>query len=83
TTCQLYGSSSIKPNHHYATHVSECARNFGPLHNFWTFLFEHLNKVLKSYKTNNHGNGELETTFFREFQRTCQTNRMVCCVALH
>ncbi|KAG0700531.1 hypothetical protein DFH29DRAFT_1001034 [Suillus ampliporus] len=72
----LYGSSSIKPNHHYATHVSECARNFGPLHDFWMFLFECLNKVLKSYKTNNHGNGELETTFFHEFQRTCQTNRM-------
>ncbi|KIK33735.1 hypothetical protein CY34DRAFT_26988 [Suillus luteus UH-Slu-Lm8-n1] len=70
----LYRSSSIKPNHHYTTHVSECVRNFGPLHDFWTFLFEHLNKVLKSYRTNNHGNGELETMFFYEFQCTCQTN---------
>lgn len=72
----LYGSAIIKPNHHYATHIAECARNFGPLHDFWTFLFERLNKVLKSFKTNNHGNGELETTFFHEFQWTCQIGRL-------
>jgi hypothetical protein len=74
---QLYGSSVIKPNHHYATHVANCARNFGPLNNFWTFLFEHLNRVLKSFNTNNHGQGELETTFFSEFQKTCQTSQLV------
>ncbi|KAG1727357.1 uncharacterized protein EDB91DRAFT_1086435 [Suillus paluster] len=27
---------------------------FGPLHDFWMFLFERLNKVLKSFKSNNH-----------------------------
>ena len=74
---QLYGSAAMKPNHHFSTHVADCVRNFGPLHDFWTFLFERLNKVLKSFKTNNHGDGELETTFFREFQRTCQTSRLV------
>ncbi|KAG1722490.1 uncharacterized protein EDB91DRAFT_1240213 [Suillus paluster] len=37
---KLYGSAAIKPNHHYATHITNCVRNFGPLHNFWTFLFE-------------------------------------------
>lgn len=74
---KLYGSAVIKPNHHYATHVVECTRNFGPLDDFWTFLFERLNKVLKSFKTNNHANGELETTFFTEFQRTCHIGRMV------
>ncbi|KAJ7231191.1 hypothetical protein C8J57DRAFT_1251282 [Mycena rebaudengoi] len=31
-------------------------------------LFERLNKLLKSYNTNNHGDGELEVTFFHEFQ---------------
>src|SRR5712671_813883 len=74
---QLYGTGIIKPNHHYATHVVECVRNFGPLHDFWTFLYERLNKVLKSFKTNNHGQGELETTFFTEFQKTCQTSCLV------
>ncbi|KAG1796123.1 hypothetical protein EV424DRAFT_1353275 [Suillus variegatus] len=72
----LYGSGVIKPNHHFATHVGACCRNFGPLHDFWTFLFERLNKVLKSFKTNNHANGDLETTFFREFQRTCEIGRL-------
>jgi hypothetical protein len=74
---QLYGSSVIKPNHHYSTHVSECVRNYGPLHDFWTFLYERLNKVLKSYKTNNHGHGDLETTFFNDFQKTCLMSRLV------
>ncbi|KAI6034173.1 hypothetical protein BKA83DRAFT_55423, partial [Pisolithus microcarpus] len=74
---RLYGTGVIKPNHHYATHVADCARNFGPLHDFWTFLFERLNKVLKSFKANNHSNGELETTFFKEFHRACETSRLI------
>ena len=73
----IYGTGVIRPNHHYATHVAECVRNFGPLHDFWMFLYERLNKVLKSFKTNNHGQGELETTFFTEFQKTCQTSHLV------
>ncbi|KAJ2933395.1 hypothetical protein H1R20_g3689, partial [Candolleomyces eurysporus] len=60
----LYGKDVICPNHHYAVHTPDCLRDFGPLHGFWTFLFERLNKVLKSYKTNNQGGGELEATFF-------------------
>lgn len=52
-------------------------RNYGPLREFWTFLFERLNKVLKSYKTPNHAGGELETSFFREFMRTVQQSRLV------
>lgn len=51
---QLYGPEVIRPNHHYATHMALCVRNYGPLYEFWTFLFERLNKVLKSYKTPNH-----------------------------
>ncbi|KIK16848.1 hypothetical protein PISMIDRAFT_25032 [Pisolithus microcarpus 441] len=74
---RLYGTGIIKPNHHYATHVADCTCNFGPLHDFWTFLFERLNKVLKSFKANNHSNGELETTFFKEFHRTCETSRLI------
>ncbi|KAJ7858070.1 hypothetical protein B0H14DRAFT_2750017 [Mycena olivaceomarginata] len=45
----------VKPNFHFITHIFQIIRDFGPL--------------LKSYDTNNHGNGELEVTFFREFQR--------------
>ena len=75
---QLYGPDVLRPNHHYATHTAECVRDYGPLHGFWTFLFERLNKVLKSYKTNNHSGGELETSFLREFFRTVATARNVC-----
>lgn len=75
---KLYGSGVIKPNHHYSIHIADCVRNFGPLHDFWTFLFERLNKVLKSFKANNHANGEIETTFFKEFHRMCETSRVIC-----
>ncbi|KAI6020536.1 hypothetical protein EDC04DRAFT_2901678 [Pisolithus marmoratus] len=74
---QLYGSGCLKPNHHYATHVSQYIRNFSPLSGFWTFLFERLNKILKSFKMNNHGDGELETTFFNEFHWMCWSGRLV------
>ncbi|KAI6041804.1 hypothetical protein EDC04DRAFT_2892688 [Pisolithus marmoratus] len=74
---QLYGSGCLKPNHHYATHVSQYIHNFGPLSGFWTFLFERLNKILKSFKTNNHGDRELETMFFNEFHRMCWSSRLV------
>ncbi|KIN97963.1 hypothetical protein M404DRAFT_31780 [Pisolithus tinctorius Marx 270] len=74
---KLYGSAVMKLNHHYATHIGDCTHNFGPLHNFWMFLFECLNKILKSFKANNHTNGELESMFFKEFHRTCETSRVI------
>ncbi|KAJ7143704.1 hypothetical protein C8R44DRAFT_724739 [Mycena epipterygia] len=73
----LYGPEVIRPNHHYATHTAQNVRNYGPLREFWTFLFERLNKVLKSYKTPNHAGGKLEASFFREFQRTVQQSRLL------
>ncbi|KAJ7583887.1 hypothetical protein C8J56DRAFT_1166808 [Mycena floridula] len=73
----LYGPGCIRPNHHYVTHTSAMVENYGPLREFWTFLFECLNKVLKSYKTPNHGGGELKTSFFREFHRTVQESRLM------
>ncbi|OBZ79611.1 hypothetical protein A0H81_00065 [Grifola frondosa] len=74
---KLYGTAAIRPNHYYATHITEFILDYGPLHTFWSFLFERLNKLLKSYNTNNHGDGELETTFFTEFHRTCQVSRVI------
>jgi hypothetical protein len=74
---QLYGPEVMKPNHHYATNIPDCIRDFGPLVGIWTFVFEHLNKVLKSYNSANHAGGELEVSFFRKYHRTISTNRMV------
>ena len=74
---QLYGPEVVRPNHHYATHTGDFIRDYGPLRGFWTFLFERLNKVLKGYRTNNHEGGEIEVTFFREFHRAAQLQRVV------
>ncbi|TFY72264.1 hypothetical protein EVG20_g747 [Dentipellis fragilis] len=73
----LYGPDIIRPNHHYATDVPDCMRDFGPLHGFWMFLFERLNKILKSYNSSNHAGGQLEVSFFREFHRTVQQSRVM------
>ncbi|KAI0628591.1 hypothetical protein C8Q77DRAFT_1162009 [Trametes polyzona] len=74
---ELYGEDVIRPNHHYATHTAEFIRDYGPMREFWTFLFERLNKLLKAYKTSNHNGGEVECTFFREFHRMIQLQRLL------
>lgn len=74
---RLYGPSVIKPNHHFATHTALGLRDFGPIRGYWTFLFERINKVLKSYNSANHSGGELEVSFFREFHRTVQQSRVM------
>ncbi len=69
---------NVKPNFHYITHIFVQIRDYGPVYGFWTFLFERLNKILKTYAVNNHGGGELEVTFFREFSRETRLRSMVC-----
>ncbi|RPD62755.1 hypothetical protein L227DRAFT_562043 [Lentinus tigrinus ALCF2SS1-6] len=61
----------------YYTMDGDFVLNFGPLREFWTFVFERLNKILKSFKTNNHDGGELECTFLREFHRTAELYRLL------
>lgn len=53
TIIQLYGAKAMKPNFHWAVHLEEQIRDFGPVYNFWTFLSERLNKLLKSSNSNN------------------------------
>ncbi|KAH9948071.1 hypothetical protein B0H21DRAFT_690747, partial [Amylocystis lapponica] len=67
----------VKPNFHFVTHIFEQIEDYGPVYGFWTFLTERLNKVLKSYATNNHDGGELEVTFFRAFSREVRLRRLV------
>ncbi|THH06302.1 hypothetical protein EW145_g4183 [Phellinidium pouzarii] len=57
----------IKPNHHWVTHIFDQILDFGPVYGFWTFTSERLNKLLKSFTTNNHNGGEIEVSFFRTF----------------
>ncbi|KAG0692848.1 hypothetical protein DFH29DRAFT_881990 [Suillus ampliporus] len=67
---QLYGAKAMKPNFHWAVHLEEQIRDFGPVYNFWTFLSEQLNKLLKSSNLNNWTTGgQLEISMMREFLR--------------
>lgn len=67
----------IKPNHHWCTHVFDQIKDYGPVYGFWSFTYERLNKVLKSYHTNNHGGGEIEVSFFRAFTRESRIYEIV------
>ncbi|KAH9920495.1 hypothetical protein B0H21DRAFT_781673 [Amylocystis lapponica] len=70
-------SHHVKPNFHFVTHIFEQIEDYGPVYGFWMFLMERLNKVLKSYATNNHNGGELEVTFFRAFSREVRLRCLV------
>jgi hypothetical protein len=67
----------MKPNHHWAVHTADQIRDFGPMHDFWTFLTERLNKILKNVNNNNWGGGRLEISMMRAFGRDSQFETMV------
>lgn len=48
----LYPEAKIQPNHHYALHLSEFMKNFGPVHSIQTFGFERMNHQLQLTNTN-------------------------------
>ena len=73
---QLY-RDDVKPNHHWIVHIFEQIRDYGPVYGLWTFTFERLNKVLKSYATNNHSGGAIEVSFFRAFRRDSRLREIV------
>ncbi|KAJ7219919.1 hypothetical protein GGX14DRAFT_355369, partial [Mycena pura] len=74
---QMYGTDEMKPNHHWAVHVFDQIRDYGPVYGFWAFLTERLNKVLKNMNSNNWGGGLLEVSMMREFHRMQQLDAMV------
>jgi hypothetical protein len=70
----------VKPNFHWVTHIFDQINDYGAVYNFWTFLFERLNKTLKSYTVNGHEGGETEVSFFRAFSRDVALRDMVCTI---
>lgn len=68
----------MKPNHHWSVHVPDQLDDFGPVHNFWAFLTERLNKILKDLNSNNWTGGELEVSMMREFHRNAALDSKVC-----
>ncbi|KAJ7240265.1 hypothetical protein C8J57DRAFT_1245473 [Mycena rebaudengoi] len=69
TYLDIYGESEVMPNHHWAVHVPDQLPDYGPVYNFWAFLTERLNKLLKNLNSNNWTGGELEVLMMREFHR--------------
>ncbi|KIJ10094.1 hypothetical protein PAXINDRAFT_157711 [Paxillus involutus ATCC 200175] len=66
---KMYSTESMKPNFHWAVHLAQQIRDYGPVYNFWAFLSEWLNKVLKSSNSNNWTGGQVEISMMREFAR--------------
>ena len=67
----------MKPNHHWAIHTKDQLRDYGPMPNFWAFLTERLNKLLKSSNANGRGGGQMEVSMMREFYRDSQLQFIV------
>ena len=75
---QRYGIEKLKPNHHFLVHLPAQIHDYGPVYGFWCFLGERLNKLLKSFKLNNWGGGQLEVSMMREWGHDVQLHKVVC-----
>ncbi|KZO96677.1 hypothetical protein CALVIDRAFT_481011, partial [Calocera viscosa TUFC12733] len=73
----IYGASNVTPTFHWITHLAAQIHRYGPVHGFWTFIFERLNKFLKAFNTSGHKGGVVEVTFAREFKREISLTCMV------
>jgi len=51
-TERMYGKH-ITPNMHIHSHLKDCILDYGPLHGFWLFAFEHFSGPLGSLPNNN------------------------------
>ncbi|KAF8834588.1 hypothetical protein BDN67DRAFT_914663, partial [Paxillus ammoniavirescens] len=79
---QIYGPESMKPNFHWAVHLATQIRDYGPVYNFWAFLSERLNKVLKSSNSNNWTGGQIEISMMREFAHGSRLDSLVSSIEL-
>ena len=61
-----YGKLTVTPNMHLTCHLTECIRDYGPIHCFWLFSFERYNGHLGSLPNNNRS---VEMQFMRRFNR--------------
>ncbi|KZT54921.1 hypothetical protein CALCODRAFT_510434 [Calocera cornea HHB12733] len=73
---EIYGAENVTPTFHWILHMAAQIRRFGPVHGFWTYLFERLNKLLKGFATNGHKGGAMEVTFARELKREISLSRL-------
>ncbi|KAG1896635.1 uncharacterized protein F5891DRAFT_1192742 [Suillus fuscotomentosus] len=68
--------NALKLNFHWAVHLRQQILDYGPVYNFWAFLSERLNKVLKSSNLNNWTGGQIEISMMREFAHGAQIDSL-------
>ncbi|MEW8546495.1 MAG: hypothetical protein AB2693_23505 [Candidatus Thiodiazotropha sp.] len=68
---KLFGKDLVTPNMHLHHHITECVKDFGPIHCFWLFSFERYNGHLGSFPNNSRA---VEIQFMRRFLRDSLVN---------
>ena len=63
---ELYSETAITPNMHMHCHLATCLQEFGPIHSFWLFPFEHFNGILEGQPSNNRS---VEMQLMRQFPK--------------
>lgn len=58
-------------------HLPDQILDYGSVYNFWAFLSERLNKVLKNLNVNNWGGGQLEVSMMRQYLRATKLDTLV------
>jgi hypothetical protein len=53
TLLKIFAKDKLVPNHHASLHLGEFMRSLGPVHGWWTFLFERFNGIIQRQNTNN------------------------------
>ena len=65
---ELYGKTVITPNMHLHCHLKTCLMEYGPVHNFWLFVYERYNGIFENYPSSNHSlEIQLTKRFLGEF----------------
>ncbi|KDR83008.1 hypothetical protein GALMADRAFT_238766 [Galerina marginata CBS 339.88] len=72
----LFPEYNLKPNHHYALHISDILILFGPLHGTWAFSLERLIGRLQKLNTNSKI-GDMENTAMHMFCRRSNFIRLM------
>ena len=60
-----YGPAVITPNIHLSLHITECCRDYGPLHSFWCYSFERMNGILGKLRSLSKKKILLNSSIFR------------------
>ena len=67
----------MTPSFYWSVHTLDQILDYGPVYNFWTFLTEWLNKVLKSLNNNHWTGGHLEESIMHGFGWDAQFKTLV------